>query len=139
MLGCELVFEAVQQPAPAQVVSQILGGHTAKACHPGLQTGVVAVDALHMPRPMPSLAVVLRDKVARLHVKLLGHRPVSGVAVGTQHRICAQHRAQRFGQVRPRGPLQHLVKNHLGAALHRHDHSGLLGASAVFGLAAALF
>ena len=46
--------------------------------------------------------------------------------------------AQRFGQVRPRGPLQHLVKNHLGAALHRHDHSGLLGASAVFGLAAAL-
>ena len=79
LFGCEVVLEAVQETAPAQVVRQVFGGDTAKARHPGLQTGVVAVDALDMPRAISALAVILRNKEARLDLELLGHRPVRGV------------------------------------------------------------
>ena len=97
LLGCEAVLEAVQQAAPAQVVGQVLGGHTTKTRHPGLQAGVITVDALNMLRPFAALAVMVRDKESGLHLQHLGHRSVAGIVVGAEHSICSQHWAQGLG------------------------------------------
>ena len=40
------------------VEGEVLGGDAVKACHPGLQTGVVAVDTLHVPDAIAPFAMV---------------------------------------------------------------------------------
>ena len=124
LLGREVFLEAVKQTAPAQIIRQVLGGDAVKACHPGLQTGVVAVDTLHVPDAIAPFAMVGRDEGTGFHVQFLGNGPVGRVAIGAEHRADAQHRPQRFGQ-RERGATgKHLVKFDLGSALHGHHHRG---------------
>lgn len=46
LLWREAVLEAIKQASPSQIVRQVLGGDTVEARHPGLEVGVVSIDAL---------------------------------------------------------------------------------------------
>ena len=55
LLGREVVLEAVKQAAPTQIIRQVFRGDAPEARHPGLEAGVVAVHALHVPDAVPIL------------------------------------------------------------------------------------
>ena len=85
LLWRQRIVEAIQKPSPPQVIRQIFCRHAMKPGHPGLETGVIAVDVLNMPGSFAALAVIGRDKVPRLHVQRFGDFPVGGIAIRTQH------------------------------------------------------
>lgn len=134
MVRREAALEAIKEASPAEIVRQIFCGDAVEARHPGLEAGVVTVDALDMPS---TLAMVGGDEEARLHVQFLGDGPVGRVAVGAQYRIGAQRRPQRFGQVSGLGAREYLVEDCSSAALQGDHHSHLLRALAGLELAAA--
>jgi len=134
----EVVLEAVKEAPPAEVVRQIFRGDAVEARHPGLEAGVIAVDALDMPGAVAALAMVGGDEEARLHIQFLGDGPVGRIAVGAQYSIGAQCWPQRFGQVSGLGAREYLIEDSSSAALQGYHHSYLLRALAGLELAAAL-
>ena len=135
LLRREAVLEAVKQAAPAQIIREVLGGDATETRHPGLQTGVVAVDALDMPDAVAALAMEGRDEGAGFHAQVLGDGPVGSVAVCAQDRIRSQQGPQGVSQGCGRGAGENLVKFNLRPTLHRHNHRRLLGVRTVLGLA----
>ena len=138
LLGREIILEAVKESAPAQVICQVLRGNAPESCHPTLEAGVVAVDALDMPDAVSALAVEGRNEVTRFHFQFLRNRPAGGIAICTQHGTRAQQRAQRVGQGQGGARRENLVELDLCAALHCHDHGDLFGPGTVLGFAASL-
>jgi hypothetical protein len=118
LFGCQAALEAIQETPPAEVMGEVLGRHTFEPGHPGLQVGVVAVNALDVPGTVAALAVVGGDEKAGRHVQILRHGPVGGIAIGAEHGIRTEHRLQRRGQVLRCGCWQHLVKGDWGTPLY---------------------
>ena len=138
LVRSEAVLEAIKEASPAEVVRQIFRRDAVEARHPGLEAGVVAVDALDMPSAVAALAMVGGDEEARLHIQFLGDGPVGRIAVGAQYSIGAQCWPQRFGQVSGLGAREYLIEDSSSAALQGYHHSYLLRALAGLELAAAL-
>lgn len=138
LLRREAVLEAVQEPAPAQVIGQVLGGDAPEAAQPSLEVGVVAIDALDVPDTIPALAVETGDERTGRHFQFLGDGTVGRIAIGTQHSSRAQHRTKSVSQGHGSARRENLVELNLRAALHSNDHRGLFATFAVLGLSATL-
>ena len=120
LLAGDRLFEAVEQSTPAEIVVEVLGGNTVKSFHPTFQAAVVGIDVLHMPNAPAAMPMVARYEAARFDAEVPGYDWIAGIAIGAQHGVASQCRAQGF----PGGTkvIKHMVCGDARTALHGHHY-----------------
>lgn len=127
--GRDCCFVAFEHASPAQIVLQVLGGHTVEATHPTFEPTVVSIDVLDVKD-------AIEDAWAMLNVKRpvgdsggTGEGGINAGAVGAQNGFLIEQRLECRDHV-CRIELFQFEVSGLSAAVAHHEHRNLFGAEA---------